>query len=284
MADLTFKTCDTLIERAIFNKINRDLRRRLPPVATVALLRAQATKGSSSAGYARQDYELIYCAAKGVCYEWSTASSAADDGDLVIKPTDAGTTGRWLKTTSTVQSGYLIAVRLYEGETTEAELFERLISQRPSVAIRWEGSDHVVKSQVAGALYRYESNFDIWAISSNLRGSAMSEAIVGSAVPAELTSDPGVNAIIGDVKKSLAGNDLSQAGIAYCEIGRQAPVYRSMSERRFVFSLAVQVRATVQNPDDAGDDIEVDSLSNQYSMDGVTDYGPPDIVPTTSTP
>ena len=284
MADLTFRTCTTLIERAVFNAVNRGLRKRQAVAADITALRGVGTRGASAAGYLRNDYDLIYCTSKGVCYEWHTATTSADDGDLTIKPLDAGTAGRWIKTDSTVQTGYLIGVRLYEGEVTEAELFDRLISQRPSVAIRWEAADHVPKSQTPGALYRYETDFDIWAVSSNLRGGMLPEAVVGSALAGEFAADPGVNAILGDVKKALAGKDLGQAGIAYCEIGRETPVYRSLSERRFVYSLMVRVHATVHNPDDEGEDVALDSLSDQYSLDGTTPYGPPDIIPPTSLP
>lgn len=254
--DLTFRNAATLIELAVFRAINRALRRRLPPVADVAALRAVVTRGAGS-GYARRDDDLIFVTSKAVCYEWSTASTAADDDDTVVAPADAGTTGRWLKGPSAVQSGYLLDVRLYEGEQSEDELLDRLLGQRPSVAIRWLGADNVPQSQIPGSLYKYENDFEIWVASSNYRGSALPEAIVGSPLAAESAKDPGVNVILGDLKKALAGKtgeELNQPGIAYADIGREQPVYRSLSERFFVFSLALRVHATVQNPDD---DLEV---------------------------
>ena len=54
------------------------------------------------------------------------------------------------------------------------------------------------------------------------------------------------------MKAALAGRsgeDLGQEGIAYVEIGAEAPLYRSLAERRFVYSLAVRVHATVHTPD-----------------------------------
>ena len=250
--DLTFRNAATLIELAVFHAINRALRRRLPAAADIIALRSMVTRGAGT-GYARRDDDSVYVAAKGVCYEWSTASTAADDGDLVIAPTDAGVTGRWLKGPSKVQSGYLADVRLYEGEQSEDELLDRLLGQRPAVAIRWLGADHVPQSQVSGSLYKYKNDFELWVASSNYRGSALPEAVVGSAIAAEAARDPGVNAILGDLKKALAGKtgeELGQPGIAYAEIGREQPVYRSLSERLFVFSLALRVHATVQNQDD----------------------------------
>lgn len=249
MADLTFRTAATLIERALFDAVNLALRKRLPPAADVAALRAVATRGAGSLSQ-RLDHELVYVSSKGRCYRWAAASTAADDGDATVKPTDVGAaSGRWLKTTSSLQAGYLLDVRLYEGEQSEKELLDRLLSQRPSVLVRWERSSHEPKSQVPGALYRYESDFDVWVVSSNMRGNALPEAVVGSQVAAEFDVDPGANAIVGDVKAVLAGSDLGQPGVAYCEVGAEEPLYRSLAERRFVYSLGVRVHATVANPD-----------------------------------
>jgi len=279
VADLTLRTALIHVERTLFNAINRALRVRLAPVADVASLRATPTRGAGGARSARSDYELVYLAAAGVCYEWSTAATAPDDGDLVVKPADAGATGRWLKTASTVQSGYLRDVRLYEGEQSEDEILNRLLGQVPAVVIRWESARNDPKSQIPGALYRYETDFDIWAVSSNLRGGALPEAVVGSPVAGESAADPGVNAMIGDIKRVLAGRtgeELGQPGIAYCEIGKEEPVYRSLAERRFVFALGLRVHATVANPDD--DDVTIDQLRVQHLLEGV-DYGPPDDLP-----
>jgi hypothetical protein len=87
--------------------------------------------------------------------------------------------------------------------------------------------------------------------------------------------------MIGDIKRALAGRsgeELGQPGIAYCEIGKEEPVYRSLAERRFVFALGVRVHATVANPDD--DDVTVDSLAVQYQLDDAN-YGDPDELPPT---
>jgi hypothetical protein len=279
MADLTLRNAASLLERALFNTINRAYRKRLPHVADITALRAAPTRGASASGFARSDFDLIYVASVRLAYEWSTSSSAPDDGDLIVKPSDAGATGRWLRTPSTVQTGYLVGVRLYEGEQSEEEVLDRLLGQAPAVAIRWLSASHTPKSQIPGALYRYETDFDLWVVSSNYRGSALPEAVVGSPVAGEAAFDPGANAMIGDLKRLLAGTtgeELGQPGIAYVEIGKEEPVYRSLAERRFVFGLGVRVHASVANPDD--DDVTADELALQYQLDGA-DYGPPDLLP-----
>ena len=263
MADLTFQTAATLIERALFNTINRGLRIKLSPVADVATLRTVSTRGAG-AGSQRQDFDLVYVIAAGVCFEWSSFSTAIDDGVTVIAPADCPVNGRWLATPSTATTGYLRAVRLYEGEQTEDEILTRLLSRQPAVAVRWESASHEPKSQIPGALYRYESRFDIWCISSNLRGGVLPEAVVGSAIPYEAALDPGVNWLVGDVKQLLAGktgDELGQPGIMYCEITTEEPVYRSLAERLFVYSLGVKVHATVANPDT--DLVTVSGFANQ---------------------
>lgn len=289
MADLTFRTAATLIERAVFNQVNRTLRKKLPAAATTAALRAAVTRGAGASGYQRSDHELTFVTSKAVLYEWNTASAATDDDDLVVKPTDAGATGRWQKTPAKTQTGYLLDVRLYEGEQSEEEILQRLLGMRPSVAIRWERAEHAPKSHVAGALYRYETDFEIWAVSSNLRGKALAEAVVGSDVAAEFAADPGANAILGDLKQALAGRtgeELGQTGIAYCEIGSEAPVYRSLAERRFVYSIGVRVHATVHNvaEDIAPDYGILDEIRAQFKAGSpLVDFNPgdPDRIDTT---
>ena len=267
MPDLTHRNAATLVERAVYDAVNRALRKRQPAAADIAALRARVTKGAGASGFARSDRELVFVTSKAVCYEWSTASAAVDDGDLVVKPADAGATGRWLKTASMVQTGYLRDVRLYEGEQSEDELLERLLGVTPSVAILWRGSANEPASQVSGALYRYEADFALWAASQNYRGSAQSEAVVGSAVAAEAAYDPGANAIVGDLKAALAGRtgeELVQAGISYCEVGREEPVFRSLAERRFVFSLDLRVHAAVHSPD--SDLVALSEAALQYQL------------------
>ncbi len=230
------------------------LRARLPTQATIAALRALATRGASAAGYARGDDDIVYVTSALTCYRWSTASAAADDGDAVVKPADAGTAGRWLKTGATSSTGYLKAVEFYDGSFDEAQVDLRLLGQRPCVVIHWNGSENIVSSVVPGALYRYRPNFSLWCLSSNLRPGF--EGQIGPELSAEAAADPGAQAIVGDLKALLAGVGLTDSlgltttpGIDYCEIGRERAITTSLQERRFVTELLLTVYATTHNPE-----------------------------------
>jgi hypothetical protein len=273
------RSAATLVERAVFDAVNLSLRVRLPPLGDLVGLRGAPTRGAGAGTAIRRDFDLVFVASEGCCFQWSGASSLPDDAQTAIKPDDAGATGRWLRTASAVQSGYLRDVRLYEGEQSEDEILTRLLGQWPAVVIRWVSATNEPRSQIPGALYRYETDFDLWAVSSNLRGGALPAAVVGSPVVGEAVVDPGANALLGDLKRILAGatgEQLGQPGIAYCEIGREEPVYRSLAERRFVFSLGLRVHATVENPDEG--DVALGDFPVHYSVSG-SDYGPPDELP-----
>src|SRR4051812_10541087 len=62
------------------------------------------------------DDDVAFVTSKGVTYQFSRTDTRADDGDVVLKPTDGGTAGRWIKTASTVASGYALLVRVHVGE------------------------------------------------------------------------------------------------------------------------------------------------------------------------
>ncbi len=267
MADLTLRSAATLIERAVFDAVNLALRVRLPPAVDLVALRATSTRGAGASSSIRRDHDLAFVTSEGCCFEWSSTCSLPDDGQATIKPDDVAASGRWLRTASTVQTGYLRDVRLYEGEQSEDEILTRLLGQWPAVVIRWVSATSTLRSQIPGALYRYQTDFDLWAVSSNLRGGALAEAVVGSPIASEAVVDPGVNAMIGDLKGVLAvggGDEFGQPGITYCEIGREEPVYRSLAERRFVFSLGLRVYATVANAD--ADLVAIDQIDAQPEL------------------
>ena len=279
---LTFRTEITAVERALVRGIRQALGKR-NTVANAAALRAVPVLGASL-GLAVEDGALVYVTSAALAYQFEVGSTAADDGATVIQPTQivGSLPGRWLVTASAVASGYLVDVRLYEGEQSEDEILERILGRVPSVMVRWQSSEHVAKSQVPGALYRVEESFDVWAVSANYRAGVLPAAIVGSPIAAEAAADPGVNALIGDLQTFLAGltgEDVNETGIAYCEIGHVEPVYRSLAERRFVFSLGLKVHASVQAAADPAD-VPLTRVDVSHLEDGTT-YLPIDQVKTT---
>jgi hypothetical protein len=225
-------------------------------VTDIDALRARPTRGAGG-GPARTDRALVYVASAANVYGWVQASTADDDGDTVIRPSDAGATGRWLKATSpvrlagvpiaTVPSGYLKVVVLHNGDFSDDALRARIYGQAPCVAIHFAGEDHTPLSQIPGALYGYTLRFELWSVSRNYREGP--EAAIGSPIPAEAARDPSVMKIHGALKKLLAGQDLGQPGIKYIEIGQGRLEEADESERVFVMSLGIEVRGSIHNAD-----------------------------------
>lgn len=241
MADLTFRTARTLIERGIIETISLPYQTRLPTVADVAALRAIASKSTPPDS-------LRYVTAQGYCYRFKRFATGTDDSDTIIKPSDITTgNGRWLKTTSAVTSGYLKQVQLYNDSADVESIIERLLGQRPSVLVVWTSTDEKPKSTSPGALYWSKYYFDIWVFCTSLREDG--EALEGSGIAAELAKDPGVNAIIGDVKSVIAGSALGVTGVSYAEITKEEPILVDLSQRTAVQKLSITVYATVHQPD-----------------------------------
>ena len=237
MADLDIRAARKVVERAIVKTLQLAYGTRGPAQADVAALRAfasaQVLQGS-----------LFFVTSKGVCYQFDRFSSAVDDGDLAVKPNDVVANGRWLKTASSIQSGYAKRVRLYAGETTAEQLQTRIFGVKPAFLLRWTGSEHVPKG-FPGGVYRYFVNFDLYAISTNFRPEDESQE--GS--PFGDPSDPGTIAMIGDAKVALAGTVLGVDGVSVTYIGDEEEVIADLAGRRFVEKLSLRVFATVNVPD-----------------------------------
>jgi phage gp37-like protein len=204
--------------------------------------------------------DLAYVTAAANVYRWAPFSNALDDGGFVVKPNDAGATGRWLKAVSgvlldgvniaTIPTGYLKQVVLHNGDFNDEILNARIYGQAPCVAIHFTGEQHTPLSQIPGALYDYRVRFELWSVSRNYRDRF--EAALGSPVAAEAAADPGVMKVHGAVKKLLAGRsgeELGNTSIKYIEIeGGQLEEARE-AERIFVMSLQVEVRGSIHNAD-----------------------------------
>lgn len=254
---LTLATALTNIEQALQRVIRLDLQQRRSAVATIAALRAVPAQGAS--GPAIKDGDpLRYVTAVGACYDWSAFSSAVDNGTSVIRPTDidAGKPGRWLLTTSTVTSGYLKSVILWNGEFRRKEFESRIYADRPCVAIMWEGSRNAQRSTVAGAIFDYEARFTILCVSANLRDEQ--QTVYGSAISAEAAADPGAVTILGAVKKTLADENkradekLDLGGsVKQINLGEEGIEDVDLDERRAIISLDVSVMCSIENADDA---------------------------------
>jgi phage gp37-like protein len=243
------------VEQALLDTVTLALKHR-PFVTDIDALRTRSTRGASG-GPARSDRDLVYVASVANVYGWVQASTAPDDGDTVIQPSDGGGTGRWLKAATSVRlagapiatlpTGFLKVVVLHNGDFSDEVLRARIYGQAPCVAIHFAGEDHTPLSQIPGALYGYTLRFELWSVSRNYREGP--EAAIGSPIPTEAARDPSVMKIHGSLKKLLAGQDLGQPGIKYIEIGQGRLEEADESERIFVMSLGIEVRGSIHNAD-----------------------------------
>jgi hypothetical protein len=259
LADLLITTATAQIERALKTTILLALGVRRT-AATIAALRALTTQGAS--GSAMDDDSLVYVTSATLVYRWSVRNTTADNGTTVIEATDGGDTGRWLATESTDTAGYLKRVEFFDGTFEEAQVDQRLLGLRPCVVIHWNGADNIVSSVVAGALYKHRPEFALWCLSQSMRSGF--EGQLGPLLSDEASADPGAQNIIGALKALLAGEDLDQTGIDYCEIGRERVVTTSLLERRFAVELALTVNATTHNPET--DLVDLDGLDLQTEI------------------
>lgn len=277
MADLDIRTALTQIEVALATTIENAIGKTIT-VADLTALRALASN-------ARKHGDLAYVTSAAYRYRFNRYATTADNGTTVIKPTDNPTAGRWERTTSTSATGYLKQVRLWEGERNEEDLLTWLFGNVPSVVIVWEGEEYEPRAGgYPGTLYKYKPEFSVWAVSRNLR--LEKQGATGSQIATEATADPGVNRIIGDLRRALAGSSLAQDGVDWAEITRSDRVLSS-HERGHVYRLGVKVYATIHNNISPDDDataltrIDVDfQAANQYGL--ADDAYPDDVVTATN--
>lgn len=262
MAILGYRTALVTIENALADVINLALRRRDPAINNVDELRAMVTRGASGS-VAIPDRAVRYLTDPGVCYVFRQSSTAADDNDSIIRPTDAGTRpGRWIKATSTivnpagdelrtVQTGYVRGVIHYEGERpTGRQWDERILGVRPGVVIQYVGETKDQKSNLRGGLYVKLYHFRIWGVCFNARPNV--EAALGSPITAEAAADPGVKTLMGDLEDLLdgmTGAELGIAGVDHLRLGETDPAIEDLTQREFIWIAPLDVRATVGKED-----------------------------------
>lgn len=241
MPDLLMRTALTTVEQAMKNQLLLAYGTRIKPAAAdVPTLRAFASAGLSPD-------ELYFVTAKGVTYQWSRTSTAADDGDTTIQPNDAPTAGRWLKTSSTTATGYAKAVRIHTGQDEYLAMLRRGYSVRPSMHIVFDSVNYRDMSQSRGALLWCKARYRVVAISSSLRQGA--QVVEGSDVPAEFANDPGTHDMIGDIAASLAGSNINTTGVDRIDIDDEHYKTSELAGRLFAEEMALTVLYTVQQPD-----------------------------------
>lgn len=266
------------IERVLVDALSFAFKQRKVTAADAAALRAVRSMGDSSTPtFINED--LAYVTSKGNIYTWAQSSTSTDDGDSVLKPADAGATGRWLKVSTpllyegdnvaTLPGGLVREVILHNGDFDDEVVRARIYNRRPCMAIHFAGGRHETVSQVEGALYDYRVRFEVWSVSRNYREKY--EAALGSEVPVEVATDPGVMLIHGFVKGLLggtSGEDLNETGIKFIHLADEEMVESNSAERIFVMSQSIEVLASINHLDAAktlSNAIGVNAQFNQSS-------------------
>jgi hypothetical protein len=274
---LTNRGATKRIEDVIRTAIVLALRKRTYTVASIAALRAITSVGASGS-QAITDWTLTAVTGSGL-YRWSTFSTATDDGTSVIKPTDAGTAGRWIAVenpggmstplmlrgtdVTDIASGYLKQVALYEGERTDDELEGRIFAQRPCVVLEFVGATKERIGTQPGALSHRCYNFQLWIVDNNARGDLTAHR--GSEVAAELAVSPGAYNIAADLEDLLdgaTGEQLGEVAIGYSFTGATTLIDKQLADRgRIILQVELGVWATTGKQDN--DAVDFESIRGQ---------------------
>lgn len=210
-----------------------------------------------------KDRALVYVVSEDRVYRWDRYSTLADDGLNVIAPVPATSpdVGRWLRVSSSVnfgpnsnlplqsrRQGYCKTVLLYRGDESDEQMEEAIYGQKPALLLEWLSDDPKPWSLYAGALYKDVHQLNLFIVSECLRGTPSGPW--GSPLPAEAASDPGIDEMIGQIRKVLAGVPLNIKNLEHVEIGPARKVEERLAERLFIYSLAFVVRTNFYIPDE----------------------------------
>lgn len=256
---LTMRNFRTKIENAIQTALLLAYRKRLGSHPDAASLRARVSNGLDNEA-------LAFLTANGRTYRFTPWSTAADDGDLVIRPNDntGAKPGRWLKTDSAIASGYLDRCDLFEGADDEDAIQERLLSKKPAMLLHYDDTIWQSKSVRPGALHQATINFELFAVSTNMRSETAARQ--GSPYGAESSVDPGTAAMLGDAREVLSSYDLDTPfglkGIGSLFLRSEAKLLEDYAGRTFIETLSFSVIASVSPKEDT----TVVALDEPYSF------------------
>lgn len=258
---LSIRTAQTQLENLLHDTILYALGNRLQAVGSVAALRAVGTQGAS--GPVRSDDDLIAVVSGGMTtsYRWSTASTAADNGASVIKPTDVTSgPGRWLSWTSPVRfapvaggdsatldqitSGIVQRVLVLD-KSMAAEDVEVLLSGAvPAVVIEASSDEPADATLNVGHLWLTDYQFTIGILTRDYRdGREHAQA------PEDDDFDPGANSIDGAIQELLAGTQLAkvESAIRHARLGGGRNYFSAFGQRRVMRTRDLTIRATTSH-------------------------------------
>lgn len=257
------------LEQALLQLLQLAFQKRIgaSPVANLAALRALDVS-------ALADGDLCFVTGEGeagVVYQYSRYAASGVTPDVLptaypgarwVAATLPATYGpNWRAPLLARSQGILKAVILFAGEGAAADKFERLFAATPSLMLEYR-ADKVRPLSVGylGSHYRVDASLVLTVFSDNNRGTPWSSW--GSPASLAETTDPGPAAIIGQLRKVLAGlvgSDLGLGGtdeegiegsVERIEIGDSRLIDEELAERFLVWEADITARLYVWNPEE----------------------------------
>lgn len=276
----TARSAPEAIARQLVTQLQLKLGIRLATVATIAELRALATTALDDRGAIAA--ECVYVTEQGVSFRWNRMDSTADDGRLVVRPSDVDISayGRWIRAPfrDFERRFYVRHVQYVHNGSRRKDLEELASGKHPSLFVSYVSKSPRELSGCRGALQEDNFTYRIRAISANWRGEP--SASLGSETPGEEDFDPGATNIIADVEQFIRENiRLNDSRICRAIIGPSRTVEQWGNERLQMDEMTVTVHVFTWVPNIPQDLTNLDLIKVQLQdVDAnsvTTDIGEP---------
>lgn len=259
---LTVLNHKTVVEQQLFDALRLAFKHRqtAADVAAVAALQVATADGS----LLTEDGALCYVTAEDNVFILDIYSGAAAGAD-VITPTTLPSNyarARWLRSTSTMNfgpnynaplrrrpAGYCKEVALFNGQGGTDAAMEQVLAVRPAMWLQWtDDNPQPLSAGYPGAYYKNNLDFQVLIVSECNRLGPW--AVWGSPYSDEATADPGMNAMVQQIRKLLAGSKLGVDGVERTEIGKAHVLSEDQAQRLFIAAVNIQVRVYFYIPDE----------------------------------
>lgn len=211
-----------------------------------------------------EDGALCYVTAENCVFVLSLYSGAAASADVVVPATLPSNyaRARWLRSSNPLNfgpnynaplrrraAGYCKAVEIFNGQGSTDEAMEQVLAQRPAMWLQWTGDQPRPQSAgYPGAYYKNTLDFQIMVVSECNREGPWT--MWGSPYSAEASDDPGIDRMIGEIRKVLAGSRLGLDGVERTEIGAARILSEDNGRRLFIATVDIEVRVYFYIPDE----------------------------------
>lgn len=237
------------------------VRRTAADVAALAALPVATAEGQ----VLYEDGALCYVTAEDDVWTLSLYSGAAASADVVVPaapPTNYARV-RWLRSTNPLnfgpnynaplrrrQAGYCKAVEIWNGQGGTDEAMAKVLAVRPALWLQWTGDRPQGQSAgYPGAYYKNTLLFQVMVVSQCNRPGPWT--MWGSPYGDEAAADPGLDQMIGQIRKVLAGSRLGLGtDVERTEIGAVEVVHEDNAARLFIAFVSIEVRLYFYIPDE----------------------------------